>query len=59
MNTTNNKISLYDSVKKNDRINMERKNIKKSLDTIPRGKVLTILDKFGEIVAIFIYGGIL
>ena len=58
MNTTNKKTSLYDSVKKNDRINMERKNIKNSLHTIPRGKILTIMDKFGEIVAIFIHGGI-
>lgn len=57
MNTTNNKTSLYDSVKKNDKINMERNNVKNSLDTIPRGKILTRLDKFGEIVAIFIYGG--
>lgn len=37
MNTTNNKTSLYDSVKKNGRINMERNNVKDRLDTIPRG----------------------
>jgi hypothetical protein len=59
MNTTNNKTSLYDSVKKNGRINMERNNVKDRLDTIPRGEILTILDKFGEIVAIFIHGKIL
>lgn len=59
MNTTNNKTSLYDSVKKNGRINMERNNVKDRLDTIPRGEILTRLDKFGEIVAIFIHGKIL
>jgi len=59
MNTTNNKTSLYDSVKKNGKINMERNNVKDRLDTIPRGEILTRLDKFGEIVAIFIHGGIL
>lgn len=59
MNTTNNKTSLYDSVKKNGKINMERNNVKDRLDTIPRGEILTILDKFGEIVAIFIHGKIL
>lgn len=49
MNITNNKTSLYDSVKKNDKINMERKNIKNSLDTIPRGEILTILGKEDEV----------
>lgn len=33
-------------------------NVKDRLDTIPRGEILTRLDKFGEIVAIFIHGGI-
>lgn len=46
MNTTNNKTSLYDSVKKNDKMNVIGEINKGRLDTVSRGIFLTILDKF-------------
>lgn len=57
MNTTNNKTSLYDSVKKNDKKNIVGEINKRRLDSVPRGNYITILDKFGEVVAIFIHAG--
>ena len=57
MNTTNNKTSLYDSVKKNDKKNIVGEINKGRLDSVPRGNYITILDKFGEVVAIFIHAG--
>lgn len=57
MNTTNNKTSLYDSVKKNDKMNVIGEINKGRLDTVSRGIFLTILDKFGEVVATFIHDG--
>lgn len=58
MNTTNNKTSLYDSVKKNGKTNIVGEINKGRLDSVPRGSYITILDKFGEVVAIFIHAGI-
>ena len=58
MNTTNNKTSLYDSVKKNGKTNIVGEINKGRLDSVPRGRYITILDKFGEVVAIFIHAGI-
>lgn len=58
MNTTNNKTSLYDSVKKSDGMNMVSEINKGRLDSVPRGSYITILDKFGEVVATFIHAGI-
>lgn len=57
MNTTNNKTSLYDSVTKNDKMNVIGEINKGRLDTVSRGIYLTILDKFGEVVATFIHDG--
>lgn len=57
MNTTNNKTSLYDSVKKNDKKNIVGEINKGRLDSVPRGNYITILDKFGEVVAFFIHSG--
>lgn len=57
MNTTNNKTSLYDSVTKNDKMNVIGEINKGRLDTVSRGIFLTILDKFGEVVATFIHDG--
>lgn len=57
MNTTNNKTSLYDSVKKNGKTNIVGEINKGRLDTVSRGIFLTILDKFGEVVATFIHDG--
>lgn len=57
MNTTNNKTSLYDSVTKNDKMNVIGEINKGRLDTVLRGIFLTILDKFGEVVATFIHDG--
>lgn len=57
MNTTNNKTSLYDSVKKNGKMNVIGEINKGRLDTVSRGIFLTILDKFGEVVATFIHDG--
>ena len=57
MNTDNNKTSLYDSVTKNDKMNMIGEINKGRLDTVSRGNYLTILDKFGEVVATFIHDG--
>lgn len=57
MNTTNNKTSLYDSVKKNGKMNVIGEINKGRLDTVSRGIYLTILDKFGEVVATFIHDG--
>lgn len=57
MNTTNNKTSLYDSVKKNGRINMERNNVKDRLDTIPRGEILEGSGFFYPIIAYFPFVG--
>lgn len=58
MNTTNNKTSLYDSVKKSDKTNIIGEINKGRLDSVSRGSYITILDKFGEVVAIFIHAGI-
>lgn len=58
MNTTNNKTSLYDSVKKNGKTNIVGEINKGRLDSVPRGRYITILDKFGEVVATFIHAGI-
>lgn len=58
MNTTNNKTSLYDSVKKNGKTNIVGEINKGRLDSVPRGSYITILDKFGEVVATFIHAGI-
>lgn len=57
MNTTNNKTSLYYSVKKNGKMNVIGEINKGRLDTVSRGIFLTILDKFGEVVATFIHDG--
>lgn len=57
MNTTNNKTSLYDSVKKNGKKNIVGVINKERLGTVTRGSYLTILDKYGEIVATFIHDG--
>lgn len=57
MNTTNNKTSLYDSVKKNGKTNIIGEINKGRLDSVSRGSYITILDKFGEIVATFIHAG--
>lgn len=57
MNTTNNKTSLYDSVTKNGKTNIVGEINKERLDSVSRGSYVTILDKFGEIVAIFIHSG--
>lgn len=58
MNTTNNKTSLYDSVKKNGKTNIIGEINKGRLDSVSRGSYITILDKFGEVVATFIHAGI-
>lgn len=58
MDTTNNKTSLYDSVKKNGKTNIVGEINKGRLDSVPRGRYITILDKFGEVVATFIHAGI-
>lgn len=58
MDTTNNKTSLYDSVKKNGKTNIVGEINKGRLDSVPRGSYITILDKFGEVVATFIHAGI-
>jgi len=57
MNTDNIKTSLYDSVTKNDKMNVIGEINKGRLDTVSRGIFLTILDKFGEVVATFIHDG--
>lgn len=57
MNTDNIKTSLYDSVTKNDKMNVIGEINKGRLDTVSRGIYLTILDKFGEVVATFIHDG--
>ena len=57
MNTTNNKTSLYDSVTKNGKKNIVGVINKERLGTVTRGSYLTILDKYGEIVATFIHDG--
>lgn len=57
MNATNNKTSLYDSVKKNGKTNIVGEINKGRLDSVPIGSYLTILDKFGEVVAIFMHSG--
>lgn len=57
MYATNNKTSLYDSVKKNDKTNIVGEINKGRLDSVPRGSYLTILDKFGEILLTFIHSG--
>ena len=57
MNTTNNKTSLYDSVKKNGKNNIVGVINKERLGTVTRGSYLTILDKFGEVLFTFIHSG--
>lgn len=57
MNTTNNQTSLYDSVTKNGKTNIVGEINKGRLDSVKRGSFVTILDKFGEIVATFIHAG--
>lgn len=57
MNTDNIKTSLYYSVTKNDKMNVIGEINKGRLDTVSRGIFLTILDKFGEVVATFIHDG--
>lgn len=53
----NNQTSLYDSVTKNGKTNIVGEINKGRLDSVSRGSYVTILDKFGEIVAIFIHSG--
>lgn len=57
MNTTNNKTSLYDSVTKNGKTNIVGEIKKERLDTVSRGKFLTILDELGEVLFTFIHSG--
>ncbi len=57
MNTTNNKTSLYDSVKKNDKIENDNKINLSKLKTLSCGEILTAYNKIGQIESIFIYNG--
>lgn len=55
MNTTNNKTSLYDSVKKNDKIENDNKINLKTLKMLSKGEILTVYNKIGQIEDILIY----
>lgn len=55
MNTTDNKTSLYDSVKKNDKIENDNKINFKTLKTLSKGEILTVYNKIGQIEDILIY----
>lgn len=55
MNTTNNKTSLYDSVKKNDKIENDNKINLNTLKMLSKGEILTVYNKIGQIEDILIY----
>lgn len=55
MNTTNNKTSLYDSVKKNGKIENDNKINLKTLKMLSKGEILTVYNKIGQIEDILIY----